>query len=57
MQYYTRQQLQGSIRYVPSVLIGNWNEEKALEESQLYAFLGRKERGELKLDRYLLASC
>jgi hypothetical protein len=52
MNYYTRQQMEGSVRYVPRVLVGNWNEDQCVEETILKDFLAKKEHGDLKIDRY-----
>lgn len=48
---YTRQQMEGGVRYVPRVLLGNWNEDKCVEETILKDFLAKKEGGCLKIDR------
>merc|ERR1712136_367242 len=37
--------------YNPSVRVGNWNEDICLEEDLLKDFLGKKERGELLIQK------
>jgi len=49
---YTKQQLQGGGRYIQKVKLGNWLEDQEINSLMLKDFLGRKERGELKLDAY-----
>ena len=51
MQYYTRQQLQGSLRYANSVLVGNWNEDRCVKETVLKDFLHKADTGTLKIDQ------
>lgn len=50
MQYYTKQQLQGSVRYAPNCLVGNWNEDVEVQDIKLKDFHRRREEGSLKLD-------
>eukprot|EP00899_Mesostigma_viride_P029443 jgi/Mesvir1/9684/Mv12165-RA.1 len=52
MQHYTRQQLQGGIKYGNTTRVGNWNEGLENEEAALKDYIQRKERGELKLDKF-----
>lgn len=51
MQYYTRQQLQGSLRYKESTLIGNWNEDRCMKDTVLKDFLAKADAGDLKIDQ------
>lgn len=51
MQYYTRQQLQGSVRYQPKVLIGNWNEDRCVQETVCKDFLAKSDSKSLKIDQ------
>uniref|UniRef100_A0A7S0QT10 Uncharacterized protein n=1 Tax=Pyramimonas obovata TaxID=1411642 RepID=A0A7S0QT10_9CHLO len=50
MQYYTKQQLQGAGRYGALTRVGNWNEEKYMQEVKLREFIKRKEEGSLASD-------
>jgi len=52
MQYYTRQQLQGSAKYSPQTHVGNWNEDKMIQEVKLREFIARKESGALSSDQH-----
>eukprot|EP00803_Ostreobium_quekettii_P009150 evm.model.scf_753.1 EVM.evm.TU.scf_753.1 scf_753:18748-21737(-) len=52
MQYYTAQQLQGSVKFTPSCLIGNWNEDVEQHSTKLKDFLRKKEAGGLKLEEF-----
>ena len=52
MQYYTKQQLQGSGKYNSKCRIGNWNEDLEMEETLLKDYLSKKERGQLKVDMF-----
>jgi hypothetical protein len=51
MQQYTKQQLEGSVRYGAQCLVGNWNEDSALQKTILKDFVSRKETGTLIMDR------
>jgi hypothetical protein len=51
MQYYTKQQLQGSARYGGGVLLGNWNEDRCIKETILKDFLDRCGTKQLKIDK------
>ncbi len=50
MQYYTKQQLQGSGKYNSKCRIGNWNEDLEMEETVLKDYLSKRENGCLKVD-------
>ena len=52
MQYYTRQQLQGAGRYTSKCLIGNWNEEKTMEEHLANEYSYKKSLGGLLVDKH-----
>ncbi|GMH40575.1 hypothetical protein BSKO_08479 [Bryopsis sp. KO-2023] len=54
MQYYTKQQLQGSVKFGPTCLVGNWNEDVEIHNTKLRDFLAKKESGHLKLDEFQL---
>jgi hypothetical protein len=51
MQYYTKQQIQGATRFQPKVLIGNWNEDRQVQECVLQDFVERKEAGNLHIHK------
>jgi hypothetical protein len=51
MQYYTKQQIQGAARYQPRVLIGNWMEDRKVEECVIQDFIDRKEAGNLHIHK------
>lgn len=51
MQYYTKQQIQGATRFQPRVLIGNWNEDRQVQECVLQDFVERKEAGNLHIHK------
>ena len=51
MQYYTKQQIQGATRFHPRVLIGNWNEDRQVQECVLQDFVERKEAGNLHIHK------
>jgi hypothetical protein len=51
MQYYTKQQIQGAARFQPKVLIGNWNEDRQVQECVLQDFVERKEAGNLHIHK------
>ena len=57
MQYYTRQQLQGSLRYANSVLVGNWNEDRSVKETVLKDFLHKADSATLKIDQCGFSAC
>ena len=50
MQQYTKQQLEGSVRYT-QCLVGNWSEDSELKKTILKDFTSRKETGTLIMDR------
>ncbi|KAK3251370.1 hypothetical protein CYMTET_39288 [Cymbomonas tetramitiformis] len=52
MQYYTKQQLQGSHKYTAHTRVGNWNEDTAVDEVKLQEFIRKKDNGELMLDAF-----
>ena len=53
MQYYTKQQLQGSGKYNSKCRIGNWNEDLEMEETVLKDYLAKRTNGTLKVDLFL----
>jgi hypothetical protein len=56
MQYYTRQQLQGSVRYGGGTLIGNWSEDRSIKETVVADFLAKADSKALKIDKYDITS-
>ena len=52
MQYYTKQQLQGSGKYNSKCRIGNWNEDLEMEETVLKDYLAKRTNGTLKVDLF-----
>mmetsp|Transcript_14131 Transcript_14131/g.23921 ORF Transcript_14131/g.23921 Transcript_14131/m.23921 type:complete len:312 (-) Transcript_14131:145-1080(-) len=52
MQYYTKQQLQGAARYGPLTHVGNWNEEKMMQDVKMREYILRRENGELNMDKF-----
>lgn len=51
MQYYTKQQLQGSVRYGGGTLVGNWSEDRSIKETVVADFLAKADAGSLKIDK------
>eukprot|EP00959_Pyramimonas_sp_CCMP1952_P451423 9451580-Pyramimonas_sp.AAC.1 len=52
MQYYTKQQLQGAGKYGANTRVGNWNEEKTMQDVKLQEFIKLKEHGALASDHF-----